>query len=388
MGTNFDATVDRRNTCSRKWDALQEVFGSTEVLPMWVADMDFPAPPTVIEAVTARAAHGVYGYPTRSEAYYQAVTGWLQRRHAWQVQSQWITSTPAVITAISVAIQTFTKPGDQVIIQPPVYPPFFSCVTKNGRQVLENPLRCENGHYTFDLEDLKRKLNPNVKMFIFCSPHNPVGRVWTKEELTELGQVLEKHDLVILSDEMHCDLTFKNHSFTPFSTISPAVANKMLTFISPAKTFNIAGFYNSITITENADLRHKFMTALDNLELLAGNLFGTVAFETAYQTGDEWLDGLLPYLENNADFLCQFIDQRVPKLRMVKPEGTYLAWLDCRELGLSDKELKGFFVNEAKVGVNSGDVFGKQGEGFVRLNFGCSKELLREGMERIERAIK
>jgi len=383
----FDRGVNRKNTNARKWDGMKEVFGKDDLLPMWVADMDFKSPQAVVDAVTKRAAQGVYGYPLRQPSYFQAIMDWQERRHGYRVQKEWLICTPAVVTAISVAIQTFTEPNDQILIQSPVYPAFFSCITKNGRQLVDNPLKYEDGRYVMDFEDLEQKINPRVKMMILCSPHNPVGRVWEREQLERLGKLCVTHNIIILADEMHGDLGFKGHRHIPLATISPEVAKQIITFISPCKAFNLSAFYNSVAIIEDAKLRKAFFHALDALELLSGNLFGIVSLEVAYQYGEEWLNELLIYLEGNATYLVNFIEQKIPKLKVVKQEGTYLAWIDCRGLDMTIPELHELFLHTAKVGVNDGATFGETGSGFVRLNFGCPRATLEEGLMRIKQAI-
>jgi len=385
---DFDKVINRQDTIARKWDKMDEVFGTNSLLPMWVADMDFESPKEVIEAIRSRAEHGVFGYPFRSGTYFDSIIDWQQRRHGFDIDKDWIVCTPAVVTAISVAVQTFTNPGDKIIIQPPIYPPFFTCVNKNNRQVVENPLVFKSGHYEIDFEDLERKITPEVKMLILCNPHNPVGRAWGTDELRKLGEICLKHGIIILSDEMHCDLVFNPQKHVPLASISSEISRKTITFISPAKTFNLAGFYNSITVIPDDILRKRFFEAMDNLELLHGNLFGIVALEAAYKHGEKWLDDLLLYLEGNANYLTHFLKNEIPKIKASKPEATFLAWLDCRALNMTPDELKEFWINKAKVAVNDGSTFGKQGEGFVRLNFGCTRARLEEGLQRIKYAVE
>ena len=383
----FDLVVNRKNTIARKWDGMKEIFGTEDLLPLWVADMDFKSPQAVVDAVTKRGEQGVYGYPLRGPAYFQAIIDWQKRRHGFSIEKEWLICTPAVVTAISVAIQTFTQPEDEIIIQSPVYPAFFGCILKNKRQLVDNPLQYKEGRYVIDFEDLESKLNPRVKMLILCSPHNPVGRVWKKEELQRLGELCVAHNIIILADEMHCDLGFQGHQHIPLATISPEIAKQTITFISPCKTFNLSAFYNSVTIIADATLRQEFSDALDALELLSGNLFGIVSLEAAYQHGEEWLNELLVYLEGNANYVMKFIEENIPKLKVVKPEGTYLAWIDCRGLMLTIPQLHELFLQKAKVGVNDGVAFGENGTGFIRLNFGCPRSTLEKGLMRIKKAI-
>lgn len=383
----FDKIVNRKNTKARKWDGMKEVFGTDDLLPLWIADMDFKSPQAVIDAVVKRGEEGVYGYPLRSSSYFQAIVDWQKERHGFSIEKEWLVCTPAVVTAISVAIQTFTQPEDEIIIQSPVYPAFFGCINKNKRQLVDNPLKYEEGRYLIDFEDLEGKLNPRVKMLILCSPHNPVGRVWEKAELQRLGELCVAHNIIILADEMHGDLGFKGCQHIPLATISPEISKQTITFISPCKTFNLSAFYNSVAIIEDASLRQQFFNGLDALELLSGNLFGIVSLEAAYQYGEGWLNELLVYLEENANFLMEFLEKNIPQLTMTKPEGTYLAWIDCRGLNMTIPQLHELFLGKAKVGVNDGAAFGGNGVGFIRLNFGCPRSTLEEGLMRIKQAV-
>jgi cystathionine beta-lyase len=387
MSQVFGTVIERKNTASWKWDELEKVFGTTDMLPMWIADMDFAAPPAVVEAVKVRAEHGIYGYATFTHSFYASIIGWMKRRHQWKIEEEWISITPGVVPAISIAVQAFTEPGDGIVIQPPVYPPFFRCVKANNRQLIENPLKFENGKYQIDFEDLERKLSPAVKILLLCNPHNPVGRVWSHDELGRLTQLCLKHKLLILSDEIHGDLIFQGYKHIPVAALGPEVAASTITFTAPSKTFNLAGLYTSATIISNPKLRRKFNALLEVLSVGEGNVFGIAACEAAYNHGEQWLGDLLAYLGGNADYLQHFLADKVPQIKMVKPESTYLAWLDFREFGLSGAELKDFLVRQAKVGLNDGLTFGKKGEGFARLNFGCPRSLLQEGLQRIEAAV-
>jgi len=385
---DFDRVVDRTGTASRKWDARKDVFGTTDILPMWIADMDFRCPPVVQEALQQRAAHGVYGYPERLENYYAAFVGWAKRRYDWQVDPAWILTTPGVVPAINAAILAFTEPGDGILIQPPVYPPFFSCPRLNGRTVIENPLHeNEDGTWEMDFDDLKRKLALKPKVLVLCSPHNPVGRVWRREELQRVAELCLGNDVLMFSDEIHGDLLLGNRRHISLASLSPDVAARTITCTAPSKTFNIAGLYTSAVVVSDPSLRARFGCMLEALDISGGNVFGITAFETAYDYGEDWLLELLMYLEKNADFMVDFLGKKIPRLRMAKPESTFLAWLDCRALGLTQPELKRFFIKNAGVGLNDGLTFGEQGRGFMRLNYGCSNATLREGLEKIEQAV-
>lgn len=385
---SFDAIVNRENTGCRKWDGRKNVFGTDDVLPMWIADMDFQSPPAVIEALKKCAAHGVYGYPLQSDAYYSSILNWMEQRYGCSIEREWILDTPGVVPAINLAIQAFTRPCDKIIIQPPVYPPFYSSIVKNRRQVVENPLMVENNRYVMDFRDLEKKMQLGIKMLILANPHNPVGRIWTKEELQTLADLCLRYNVLILSDEIHGDFVFQGHRYIPMRSLSPEIARSTITCIAPSKSFNIAGLKTAATIISNRKLRELFQDALAAVHIADGNIFGIAALEAAYRHGGDWLDALQNYLEENANFLARFIESNLPGIRIIKPEGTYLAWLDCRGLGLSQTDLRNFFVQKARVGLNDGLAFGKQGEGFMRLNFGCPRETLRDGLERIEKAVK
>ncbi len=385
---SFDSIINRENSGCRKWDGRKSVFGADDVLPMWIADMDFQSPPAVIEALQKSAAHGVYGYALKPETYYDAIVNWMGRRYGCPIERDWILDTPGVVPAINLAIQAFTRPCDKIIIQPPVYPPFYSSIVKNRRQVVENPLVVENGRYMMDLRDLEKKMQLDIKMLILASPHNPVGRVWSREELQALANLCLRYNVLILADEIHSDFVFSGHQFIPMRSLSPEVARATITCIAPSKSFNLAGLKTAATIISNRKLRELFDTALEAVHIADGNIFGIAALEAAYRDGAEWLDELVQYLEKNADFLVKYMKENVPGIRLMRPEGTYLAWLDCRELGLQQADLRQFFVQKAKVGLNDGLAFGKQGEGFMRLNFGCPQSTLQDGLTRIEKAIK
>lgn len=385
--SQFDQIVDRRLSGSRKWDGIRTTFSSDEVLPMWIADMDFASPPAVVEAVCRRAQHGVFGYPLRDDDYFCAIIDWLKQRQGWDVQAEWIAHTPGVVPAISVAVQTFTSPGDGVLIQTPVYPPFFSCVTNNGRKVVENQLQLVDGRYEMDFDDLASKLTADVKLMILSSPHNPVGRVWTEPELKRLAALCSSRGVIMLSDEIHGDLVFPGYRQIPLATVSPEAAAYTITCIAPSKTFNIAGLYESSIIISDPHLRKKFCDAVTALEISGGNVFGIAALKAAYRHGGPWLDELMPYLLENANYLEAGIRELVSPVVMIKPESTFLAWLDFRGLGMDAIELRQFLICEAKIGLNDGKTFGALGEGFARLNFGCPRSVLADALVRLATAV-
>jgi cystathionine beta-lyase len=388
-GSRFDEIIDRTQTDSVKWSVNEHLFGRKDVLSMWVADMDFRAPEVVVQALVARAQHGIYGYAARPDSYYQAVIDWLEKRHAWKTERAWQITTPGVVPALSMAILAYTQPGDKIVIQPPVYHPFKRVVENNGRRVVENDLIDDDGYYRIDFEKLDRQLaDPRVRMLIFCSPHNPVGRVWTPEELTRLGEICLKHNVLVISDEIHSDLVFSWAKHTPYASLSPEMAQNSVTLLAPSKTFNLAGLYTSIALIPNPRLNAQFCQTLENLGTGGSSVFGMAGLETAYRYGEEWLEELLDYLEGNLTFLEEFIRKRIPQIKVRKPEGTYLVWLDCRALDLNRADLRHFFIHQAGLGLDEGAVFGTPGEGFMRMNTACPRATLAQALEQLAQALK
>lgn len=383
MQYNFDRVIDRRRTDSVKWSVNEKMFGSQDIISAWVADMDFESPAPVVEALCARAAHGIFGYPIRPAAYYDALINWMHKRHHWEIKTEWLTYSPGVVSGLCIAVHAYTQPGDKVIIQPPVYPPFFSVVRNNGRQLVLNPLRVIEGKYQMDLENLEKQIDARTKMIILCSPHNPVGRVWTRDELTQLGDLCLRKNILIVSDEIHCDLIFRGATHVPLAMLSDALAQNSITTIAPSKTFNIPGLYTAAAIIPNARLRAQFNIVRENFGLEGANVFGIAGFEAAYRAGAEWLDQLLEYLQGNLEFLQDYFEKSIPRIKLTRPEGTYLAWLDCRGLGLDDAALKEWMLKRARVAMNEGHTFGAEGRGFLRLNFGCPRATLAEALQRI-----
>ncbi|MBO8166371.1 MAG: cystathionine beta-lyase [Thermotogae bacterium] len=389
MKYDFDEIINRRGTSSYKWDKLKELFGRDELLPMWVADMDFKSPPAVIEALTERAKHGVFGYTARSDEFYQSFMDWVMEKHGWRIKKRWVVDSPGVVPAIAIAIQAFTNPGDKILVQTPVYYPFFDVIKNNNRKLVTNELLYVNGHYEMDFNALESEIDGKTKMLILCNPHNPVGRVWSKTELKKLGEICLRKGIIVVSDEIHSDIVYSESKHTPFASISNDLAEISITCMAPSKTFNIAGLETSLTIIPNNELRKSFEGRLyDQLSLKLGNIFGIYATEAAYRHGKEWLDELLDYLEDNRNFAIEYINDNIPGVKPVRPEGTYLMWLDFRELGLSDKELQRLMIHKAGIALTHGPVFGKGGEGFQRLNFACPRTLLKRGLKMIERAVK
>jgi cystathionine beta-lyase len=384
---DFDKIIDRRDTSCVKWDILNEEFGRDDVIPMWVADMDFTAPIEITEALLKRVEHEVFGYTARPSSYFEAIIYWLKSRHNWGVERDSIVNTPGVVPAISVAILTFTKPKDKVIIQPPVYHPFYKCIEGNGREVLINNLKLEDGKYSMDFEDLEKKIDKDVKLMILCNPHNPVGRVWNQDELKRLGEICLKNNIIIVSDEIHSDLIFEGHTHIPLANISKELSEITITCMAPSKTFNIAGLSTSFAIIPNKKMHLSFRDTLDSLGIGMGNVFGITALEAAYIGGEEWLTQIVKYLEANMNYMVDYVNNNIKGISITKPEGTYLGWLDCRGLNMENERLKEFMIHEAKVGLSEGCIFGKIGEGFMRINIGCSRSILEEGLKRIKNAV-
>ncbi len=388
MKYDFDKVVDRTGTESLKWVYPRKVLKVDDAIPMWVADMDFEAPPAVVEAVKRRAEHGVFGYPLVPPSFFAAAIAWLKRRHGWDVRKDQMAMTPGIVPALNYCVRAFTRSGDPVIIQTPVYHPFYYAIENNGRRVVRNPLRFDGRRYAMDLDDLRTRIDAPGRMLILCSPHNPVGRVWEREELEALGRIAVERDLVVIADEIHHDLVYRGHGHHVLASLSPELAQQTITCIAPSKTFNTAGLTTAAVVAANPDLYRKFEEESGRSGFDLGNALGIVAFEAAYAHGEDWLEELLPYLVGNVDFMAGFLEERVPQIRLVRPEGTYLALLDCRGLGLEPGALNDFFLKKAGVYFSDGTLFGEESAGFVRINFGCPRSMLREALERVERAVK
>ncbi len=386
MSFDFETVVRREGTASVKWDGRKGYFNSEDLLPMWVADMDFAVPEAVSRAVKERAGHPVFGYTLATDSVYESLVNWMRKRHGYEVQRDWVILSPGVVPSLHAAAIAFARPGEGVIVQPPVYFPFFSAVTETDRRLILNPLRLEDGRYRIDFEHLEHCAGQSARLLMLCTPHNPVGRVWSEDELRTVLDIARRHDLVILSDEIHHDLIFPGSSHIPLHLLAGEEAN-IVTAVAPSKTFNIPGLGLSALIVPNPRHRVALRKAFELLHLGASNPFSLVAFEAAYREGEEWLEALLIYLTETRDFVSQYLAEHIPKIKVIQPEGTYLLWLDCRELGMNDSELKQFFIHKAKVGMNPGTVFGEGGSGFMRMNIGTSKLIVAEALERIRRAV-
>jgi cystathionine beta-lyase len=387
MTWNFDEPVLREGTDCIKYDLREEIFGKKDVIPMWVADMDFNTPDFIIKAIKNRLNHEIFGYSLRPEIYYQSIISWLIRKHSWHIEKDWISFSPGVVPALNFCTLAFTKPGDGVIVQPPVYFPFFSAVESHGRKLIYNPLRENGGRWEMDFENLESSIQADTKMIIISNPHNPVGRVWSPEELDRLAAICLKNNILILSDEIHCDLVLPDYTHTPMASLSEEIAQKTITFIAPSKTFNLAGLSTSSVVISNPALRRTFARLIESLHVSNGNIFGTIASIAAYSQGYEWLNALLGYIDNNISFVTDFCKQLIPEILPVQPEATYMIWLDCRKLGIKGKELQDFFVKKAGVGMNEGSTFGPGGEGYMRMNVASSHQLVMKAMEQIEKAV-
>lgn len=387
MKYDFDKIMDRTATESLKWIYPRKVLKVEDAIPLWVADMDFEAPKAVTEALCRRAEHGIFGYPLLPPSLYGAAIDWLKRRHGWETKKEWFCITPGVVAALHYCVRAFTRPGDGVVIQTPVYPPFYHAVNHQERRVIRNPLRFDGRRYTMDFEDLEKKIDGQTRLLILCSPHNPVGRVWTHQELETLAQIAIRHDLLIVSDEIHHDLVYRDQRHTVLASLSEEIARRTITCIAPSKTFNIPGLSTAAVITPDPDFHKKLEREVKLAGFELGQIFGIVGFEAAYTYGEEWLEALLPYLEENVLFLEQFLADRIPDIRLIRPEGTYLALLDCRGLDMDPATVHDFFLRQAHVYFSEGKAFGRELEGYVRINFGCPRVLLREALERIERAV-
>lgn len=383
---NFDEIVPREGTNCIKYDAREKMFGNGSVLPLWVADMDFRTPDFIADAVKKRAEHEIYGYTFKPDSYFSSIVGWMKRRHNWEIQKEWISFSPGVVAGLTLAVETFSKPGDEVIVQPPVYFPFFDTVKGTKRKMVENPLKLKNGRYTFDFDDLKSKISENTRLLLLCNPQNPGGMVWTKEELQELSDICLENKIMVISDEIHSDLIFNGYKHTPFATLSEEAAQNCMICMAPSKTFNVAGLSTSLVIIPNKTLFNRYERTMGVGHLGMGNIFGSVALEAAYTHGDEWLEQMLVYLWDNFRLLDDFFKNRLPKVKVIKPEATYLVWLDFTAYGMNDTKLLKFVVEQAGVGLNNGGKFGTGGDGWLRINIGCPRSILKEALESLGKA--
>jgi cysteine-S-conjugate beta-lyase len=383
---NFDEIIDRTGTDSIKYDALGRFFGAGDILPLWVADTDFRTPDFIMEAIRKRMEHEVLGYTFRGEEFSEAIISWVKRRHNWDIREEWISFSPGVVSALTAAVMTLTSPGDKIIVQPPVYFPFFETIRGTDRKMVENPLKLVNGRYYFDLEDLEEKLDDETRMLLLCNPHNPGGMVWKREELSALEAVCKKKNIIVVSDEIHSDLLFKGETHIPWAMLSEESEQNSIVCMAPSKTFNVAGLSTSFAVIPNPRQKKIFDKLLNTLHIHMGNIPGKVALEAAYSHGHDWLSQMMVYVEENFRFLDHFISEHLPRIKVMKPEATFLVWLDFREYGMNDKKLSSFLVEKAKLGLNNGARFGTGGDGFQRINIGCPRSVLKEALERMAAA--
>ena len=385
MKYNFDEIIPRRGTNSYKWDSA----GDADVLPMWVADMDFRTAPPVVEALRKRVEHGIFGYVRVPDAYYAAVTNWFARRHDWQIEKEWIIYTTGVVPALSAVIKALTAPGDKVMVQTPVYNCFFSSIRNNGCGMIANPLIYRNGTYQIDFADLEQKAaDPSVKVLLLCNPHNPAGRVWTKQELTRIGDICIRNNVWVVADEIHCELVFPGHTYIPFASISQEFLMHSVTCTSPSKAFNLAGLQIANIISADTDIRTKIDKAININEVCDVNPFGVEALMAAYNDGEEWLEELKQYLFANYNYLRVYFEEYLPEFPVATLEGTYLVWADCSVLNQSSDETVKTLLEKEKLWVNEGSLYGEAGEGFIRINIACPRQQLIEGLNRLKRALK
>lgn len=384
MKHDFDSVVDRRGTNCKKWDTYGE-----DVLPMWIADTDFRCPEPIVKAIQERALHPVFGYPALSKDYENAVSSWQHRRFGWDVSPDWVEYTPAVVPAIVYAMRAFTHPGDRIIVQMPAYHPFHQVIPHNGRFIAPNPLREEaDGSWSVDWENFEElAADPRTTMFLLCSPHNPTGKCFTKDELLHFAAICEKHHVFVVSDEIHSDIVYKKNRHIPFGHINEWAANHCIVCINPSKIFNIAGFRTGAAIIPNRHNHDLFYNELENLKAFGRNIFGTLAVQTAYTDCEYYADQLVEYLEGNLEYTHRFLTEKIPEIRLGVIQATYLLWLDCRALKMDHLRLMDFFLDEAKVALNDGYTFGKEGDGFMRLNIACPRSQLTEALHRMAKAV-
>lgn len=388
MPVDFDTVPNRRGTNCFKYDFAREMGMPEDVLPLWVADMDFPTAPAVLERLHALAEHGIFGYTGVKDAYFSAVHNWYAQRFGWETQRSWLVTTPGVVFAIAIAIRAFTQKGDAILIQQPVYYPFANKVTENDRQLVVNPLVLKNGRYEMDFADMERKIvDYHVKMLLLCSPHNPVGRVWTKEELLRVGEICQKHGVLVVSDEIHADFTYAGHTHRVFASVKSEFADFTITCTAPSKTFNLAGLQNSNIFIPNRQLRHAYKKELSACGCGGTNCMGMAACQAAYEAGADWLEQLKQYLAGNLAYIRQFLREKLPDIALIKPDGTYLVWLDLRKLGLTEQQQRQLIVQDAKLWLDTGTLFGQGGEGFERINIACPRTTIEQAMQRLEHAV-
>ncbi len=385
---NFDQIIERTNTDSFKYGALEKLYGRKDLIPMWVADMDFLSPPAVIRALIDRAQHGTYGYTFASDRYYNSIINWQKKQHQWDVKKEELCFIPGIVKGIAFVISQFSNEGDKIIIQPPVYHPFRIVTQSHNREVVTNPLLFDGKQYKMDLKGLQKITEKeDCKILILSNPHNPGGRVWNKEELAELAEICYEKKILVISDEIHSDLPFNGYKHIPFASVSEKAEQNSITFNAPSKTFNIAGIVSSYSIVKNKEIREKFYHYLQINDLGEGTIFAYLALQAAYENGEDWLSELKEYIWGNIQFVDEYLKKHIPQIKAIIPEASFLLWLDCRELDLSQKELNSLFVNKARLALNDGTMFGKEGTGFMRMNIGCPRSIVEKALEQLKEAV-
>ena len=390
MKYNFNERIDRSENHSAKWAEMEMKFGRNDLIPMWVADMDIKAAPEIVESMKKKVEQEIFGYVYRPDSYYKTAANWLKKRFGYEISPSSLIHSPGVVPSMSILVKMLTKNSDKILIQTPVYPPFASAVKDNGRELVENPLvKDEKGYYTIDFEDLEKKLSlDEVKLFILCNPHNPVGRVWKKEELLKMGELCKKYNVRILADEIWRDLIMPGYKHTPMASLSKDIEDITITLFSPTKSFNLAGLQASFATFPRVEERKEFDSILGQMDVKRNNPFSLVAFETAYEKCEDWLEELIVHIDGNMQYVVDFIAEKLPEIKVVKPEGTYLMWLDFNGTKIPQDKIQEFLINEAKVAMNDGGSFGSNGKGFARMNVACPRYMVEEAMERIEKALK
>ena len=386
MQYNFDEIIDRRGTDALKIDAVPNIWARGDLLPLWVADMDFATPPFIIDELRRRLDHEIIGYTMRTPRWASSIVDWQQSRYGWQVQPEWLNFVPGIVPGIAFVISCFTNPGDAILIQPPVYHPYIHVPQNLGRTLRESPLDLIDGQYQIDFNRFERDVR-GCKLFLLCHPHNPGGRVWTADELHRMAEICHREGVIVVSDEIHADLTLPPYHHVPFAKVSPEAADCCITLMSPSKAFNMAGLTSSYSIISNESLRERFHRHLDNSELNLGHAFAFISVAAAYSHGTEWLDQMLAYVRGNIDYIEQFLATELPQISMVRPQASYLVFLDCRKLGLPVNELNALFVDKARLALNDGAMFGREGEGFMRLNVASPRSVIAEAMQRLKEAV-
>ena len=386
MHYNFDQIIDRQGTDALKVDAIPAIWGRNDLLPLWVADMDFATPPFIINELRRRLDHEIIGYTMRTPRWASSIVGWLQSRYGWQVQPEWLNFVPGIVPGIAFVISCFTEPGDTILIQPPVYHPYIHVPQNLGCTLRESPLDLVDGQYQINFERFERDVH-GCKLFLLCHPHNPGGRVWTADELHRMAEICHREGVIVVSDEIHADLTLPPYQHVPFAEVSSEAADCSITLMSPSKAFNMAGLTSSYSIISNESLRKRFHRHLENSELNLGHAFAFISVAAAYSHGTEWLDQMLAYVKGNIDYIEQFLAAELPQIGMIRPQASYLVFLDCRKLGLTVKELNALFVDKARLALNDGAMFGREGEGFMRLNVASPRSVIVEAMQRLKDAV-